>query len=149
MINRQIITESEEETKNVSRYLIEEMIRLNNNLITLNGDLGTGKTTLTKGISEYLGIKERITSPTFIVWKKYKIPNKKNKWEDLVHADLYRIEKSEEIKHLGLKDEINDPKNIVIIEWAEKMDEGSIFKNSINVDLKHGNKNNERIINIT
>lgn len=86
-------------------------------LITLISDLGGGKTTFTQGLAKGLGIKEKIISPTFILERIYSIPNRKF---FLYHYDLYRIEPDD-----VLIDEIleNMKDNIVIIEWAEKIND--------------------------
>ncbi|MDJ0518884.1 MAG: tRNA (adenosine(37)-N6)-threonylcarbamoyltransferase complex ATPase subunit type 1 TsaE [Trichodesmium sp. MO_231.B1] len=87
-------------------------------VILLEGNLGTGKTTLVQGIGEGLGIKETIDSPTFTLINEYfsgKIP--------LYHFDLYRLESSE-IEALNLEiywEGLEVPLGIVAIEWAEKL----------------------------
>ncbi len=90
--------------------------------IALTGGLGAGKTTFVQGIGEYFGIK-RMTSPTFILLRKYKISNFKFKISNLFHLDLYRLENNipEEIENLGLQEEIENPKSVILVEWAEKM----------------------------
>ena len=88
-------------------------------VIGLNGDLGTGKTTFVQGFAKGMGIKEKILSPTFIIMRKFEIRN--SKFETFYHIDCYRIENSKEILDLGFKEIISDPKNIIIIEWADRI----------------------------
>jgi len=103
-------------------------------ILALTGELGNGKTTFVQGLSEGLGIKQRIISPTFIIMRKYRIKlitkNSKLKTktqnlelENFYHIDLYRIEENieSEVSNLGIKDIWNNPENVVAIEWAEKI----------------------------
>jgi len=83
-------------------------------VVALKGDLGGGKTTFAQGFAEGLGVKEKITSPTFNIYRRYK---------NFYHFDCYRVEKPEEILRLGFLGIISDPKNIVLIEWAENIRE--------------------------
>jgi len=86
-----------------------------NTVIALSGDLGSGKTTLVKGIAQGLEIDPRqVNSPSFVLIKEYsgkKIP--------LFHCDLYRLEGIEQIAFLGLDDYFTQ-KGIFVIEWAKK-----------------------------
>lgn len=88
-------------------------------LIALHGELGSGKTTFVQGLAKGFGIKRRIISPTFIIVRSYNIKYQKLKM--FYHIDLYRIKGERDIEGLGIKEIINDPQNIVAIEWAEKM----------------------------
>ena len=108
---RQFITSSEDETKAFAKNLSKTL----KGVIALTGDLGSGKTTFVQGFAQGLGIKEKIISPTFILIRQHKIPNSK---KILFHIDLYRLE---DFTQLGLEEIINDPNNIVLIEWAEKI----------------------------
>jgi len=81
-------------------------------VLALQGDLGSGKTTFTQGLGKYLKIKGRINSPTFVVMKRF---------GNFYHFDCYRLEKPKEILELNWQEIINNPKNIVAIEWPEKI----------------------------
>ena len=81
----------------------------------LNGNLGTGKTTLVREILKSLGWTGTVKSPTFSILEEYKISNK-----NIYHADLYRINGESDFEMLGL--EINNKsKGILFIEWPEKI----------------------------
>lgn len=84
-------------------------------LVALSGDLGTGKTTLTKGIVSGFGAaaEEDVTSPTFTLVHVY------GKTKKVHHADLYRIESFHDFETLGLEDVFERP-GIVILEWSER-----------------------------
>ena len=85
----------------------------------LKGDLGAGKTTFLQGFAKGLGIKGKITSPTFVIMNRF--PTKKGKFTNFYHLDCYRIEDAKEMKNLGFEEIINNEKNIVCIEWPEKI----------------------------
>ncbi len=87
-------------------------------LICLKGDLGEGKTTFTQGVAEALKIKESVTSPTFLIMKKYQPPRGKY---TLYHFDCYRVENAQEILDLGWKEINKEKNNIILVEWAEKI----------------------------
>jgi tRNA threonylcarbamoyladenosine biosynthesis protein TsaE len=108
----QTISSGPEQTQNIAEKLAKEL----KGVIALTGDLGAGKTTFTQGFAKGLGIKEKIISPTFVLMRIHKIPKSK---KVLYHIDLYRLEDNQ-FENLGLEEIINDPKNIVLIEWAEK-----------------------------
>lgn len=84
-------------------------------VVALWGSLGAGKTELFKGMAKGFGIKQRVTSPTFIFVKTYKAKGK-----TINHIDLYRSANLVDLKHLGL-DEIVSKDAITIIEWPEKL----------------------------
>ncbi len=88
-------------------------------VVALSGELGSGKTTFTQGFAKALGIKERITSPTFVLLKRFKIDDLR--FKNFVHIDAYRFENPKEILDLGWKNMINQPENIIFVEWAEKI----------------------------
>ncbi len=86
--------------------------------ILLKGQIGTGKTSIVKGIAEGLQIKENITSPTFALSHHYnsgKIP--------LIHMDLYRLENNLSAKELFLEEEeeLEQNNGIMVVEWPEKI----------------------------
>lgn len=85
-------------------------------LICLDGDLGAGKTCLTKGIAKGLDIEEEITSPTFILVEEY------SGRMALYHFDVYRIDDPEELYFIGF-DEYLSKEAVVIIEWASLIEE--------------------------
>lgn len=112
----------------------EDLKNEKSTLIALRGDLGSGKTTLTQEVAKILGVKENIISPTFVIMKGYEIKSKK--FKKLIHIDAYRLEKSEELLKLGWNEIINDPRNLIILEWPEKVPE-CVPNNAIFIDLSH------------
>lgn len=83
-------------------------------LVLLSGELGSGKTTLTKGIVAGLGVasEDEVTSPTFTLLHEYGTGRK------IYHGDLYRIENFHDFETLGLEDAFAEP-SIIVLEWAE------------------------------
>jgi len=112
-VTEEIITHSAEET---TRWGREFAGRLNPPiLVLLSGDLGSGKTTLTKGIVAGLGAasEDEVTSPTFTLVHEY------GKGNRVYHVDLYRIESFHDFETLGLEDLFAQP-GVVILEWSER-----------------------------
>ncbi len=85
----------------------------------LEGELGAGKTQLTKGIAKELGVKERITSPTYILENEYSFNYGKNKYK-LIHSDAWRIVSDAEFLDLGFEKEVDDC-SVIVIEWADRI----------------------------
>ena len=100
-------------------------------IILLNGDLGAGKTTFTKGFAAALGVKENVTSPTFTIMKEYEGRKK------LYHFDLYRILDEQELDELGFDDFFFDNDAICVIEWNKYHNLGKIIKIDIEYTDEH------------
>lgn len=115
MTSREYQTHSAEETIALGRTLAPELKNLR--LVLLQGDLGTGKTTLVKGIAEGLQAADQqdVTSPTFTLIHEYRGPE-----ISIYHIDLYRIEKRRELDTLGVDELLTDEHNLLLIEWGEK-----------------------------
>ena len=94
-----------------------------------------------------LSIKQRIISPTFIIVRSYLVPNNEVGFKDFYHVDLYRLEDNleKEITNLGLKEVWVDSKNIVVIEWAEKVIK-LVPKNAIWMNFRNSGKSIRRIV---
>jgi tRNA threonylcarbamoyladenosine biosynthesis protein TsaE len=127
---RSIITRTAEETSAVGEA-IGAAIK-DGGIVCLYGDLGSGKTTFTQGLAKALGLKKHVNSPTFLVIRKYesRIPTSprlrgasKNQESrrDFYHIDLYRLESEKEMVDIGIGEILEDPRNIVVIEWSEKL----------------------------
>lgn len=88
-------------------------------VLALQGDLGAGKTTFTKALAQSFGVTETVTSPTFVIEKIYKITHPE--FDHFIHIDAYRIERSEELAKLGWNAIVNNPRNLIVIEWPERV----------------------------
>lgn len=116
----ELTTSSLKETHDVAYTFIKDLDpQVNATVVGLYGDLGAGKTAFTKGVAKALGIHDEITSPTFVIEKVYKLTNQK--FESLIHIDAYRLEKDEELLHLGWNELLKNQKNLIIIEWPENV----------------------------
>lgn len=113
-------------------------------LVALVGDLGGGKTTFTQGLAAGLGIKARVLSPTFVILKSFALNKRFLPFKRLYHIDCYRIEKAKDLADLGFKGIINEPSNIVVVEWADKVKK-LLPKNALFVNFDFINTKNRKI----
>ena len=126
----EVISKSEKQTKKIASDLAKNLE--GQNIVCLYGELGAGKTTIVSGFAKGLGLRKRILSPTFVIERQYQIPKSKR---ILFHIDLYRLETIRQIEDLGISELLNDKKNIVMVEWAEKL-ESLLPKRRIEVKFK-------------
>src|SRR3989442_13036368 len=114
MITQEFTTHSAEETIALGRTLAEMLAPPK--LVLLRGELGSGKTTLVKGIAEafHAASEEDVTSPTFTLVHEYRSPR-----VNVYHIDLYRVDTQRELETLGLDDLIAE-NSVLLIEWGEK-----------------------------
>lgn len=115
----EIIVKTEAETISQAQKITTQLN--GGDILTLQGDLGAGKTTFTKGIAATLGITKTITSPTFAIMNVYELPAEKNGIKTLVHIDAYRLESPDEIITIGAEDYLGEPDTLCVIEWPEKI----------------------------
>jgi tRNA threonylcarbamoyladenosine biosynthesis protein TsaE len=120
-----IITKSAEETIELGKKLGELLEP--GDIVSLTGDLGAGKTTLTKGVAIGMGIKEDIHSPTFTLIHEH------HGDKTLYHIDLYRLETELDVESLGIEEYIHSD-GITLIEWAERM-QSLLPKNRLNINI--------------
>lgn len=121
---KEFLSHSEEETKNIAIEFATNLIanKEKATVVGLYGDLGAGKTTFMKYLAEYFGVKETVQSPTFVIEKIYSINIPDSLFTHLIHIDAYRIEKAEEMVALGWNEIIKDPKNLICVEWPERLE---------------------------
>ena len=134
-----VFIQDENETRRFGLGLSEKMKA--GDVIALSGELGTGKTTLTKYIAEGLGVTEDVTSPTFTIINEYRsgrLP--------LYHFDVYRLSCEEEFFELGGQ-EIICGDGVSIVEWADKI-AGAIPEGSIIIRMSCGGGEYERVYEI-
>ena len=104
---------SAEETEQIAYNLAKSLC--GGEIITLDGDLGAGKTAFVRGLARGLGISDRVSSPTFTIVNEYrsgKIP--------LLHFDVYRVGSAEEMYDIGWEDYISQGA-VVVVEWAKNI----------------------------
>jgi tRNA threonylcarbamoyladenosine biosynthesis protein TsaE len=113
----QFITQNQKQTQGLAKILAREILKYKNikkNALVfgLIGNLGAGKTTFIQAFAKGLGIRSKLTSPTFVLMKKY---------GNLYHIDCYRIKDYKDILALDFQEIVSSSKNIIMIEWAEKI----------------------------
>ena len=111
-------------------------------VLGLRGNLGGGKTTFLQGFAEGLGVKEKILSPTFNILKRFEVPG--FRFNNFYHIDCYRLKNEKDILELGFKEMVSDPRNIVAIEWPEKIKK-VLPKNAILMEFFFIDKNKRKI----
>lgn len=145
MKSKKNITSSAKETRKIGEILAEEIIKTEKKqalIIGMEGELGSGKTTFIQGLAKGLGIKEKITSPTFVILKKYKISSRIIKNAFFFHIDCYRI-KSKDLLELGFEEIAGNPQNIIVIEWGGRVKK--ILKNVLWIKFEYLGKNKRGI----
>lgn len=110
-------------------------------VIELVGDVGTGKTTFTRGLAQGLGITDEITSPSFTISKTYALPYNGH----LIHYDFYRLS-DPGIMLSDLEDNLADPSNIIIIEWGESISD-ILPKSHTTINIEY-DADNHRIVTV-
>ena len=136
-MNKKLTLSSLEDTKNLGQEIAKEILKRKDKsafIVFLDGDLGTGKTTLVKEIIFALGIKEKVKSPTFTIIAPYELNDK-----NIYHIDLYRINDPSELEIIGLREYLNESEAIIFIEWPEKSF-GFLKKFDLKISLKHSSE---------
>jgi len=140
-----ITSNSPKQTLNIAREFAK--LLSGGEKIALLGELGSGKTTFVKGVARGLGIKKKITSPTFVLAKLYQFGGKPKRF--LHHLDLYRLNQHSELADLGLAEIMDGKTDIVLVEWAERAQKyfprGSVI---IKIAPPKGKNENVRLIKI-
>jgi len=100
-------------------YASEQKNETGATVLALSGNLGAGKTTLVQHVASELGVDEVVTSPTFVVMKRYETTHLG--FTELIHIDAYRIEQATEMVVLGFLEWLKNPHTLICIEWPEKI----------------------------
>ena len=137
-MKKRLVIRGLEDTERFGEALAAELEA--GDVVALTGDLGAGKTTLTKSIAKGLGVTENVTSPTFTIVCEYmsgRLP--------LFHFDLYRIGSEEEAFEAGLEEYFHRG-GVTVIEWADLVPE-LIPEDARVIDIEYGEEEDERIYN--
>ena len=131
---------SSEDTKKFGEKLAGKITRGENAVVfALKGDLGAGKTTFVQGFFNGLGLKRRAPSPTFIIMRRHSLGRARKNFSDVFHVDAYRLKDAKNLAALDFHDVLSDPRNIVLIEWADRVKK-IIPKNAVWLSFRHGKK---------
>lgn len=144
-------TSSSAETKKFAEGFARKTLRAKRRsrgalVLALYGNLGSGKTTFVQGFFRGLGIRRRVASPTFILFRR--APMRDGHYQNAYHVDAYRLKSSKELSSLGFRSILSDSKNIVLIEWADKVAR-ALPRNAIAVRFSYGKSAHTRTIKTT
>lgn len=139
------ISQSEQETRNIAGEIAEKLVP--GDVILFTGEMGAGKTAFTKGLAEFFGTDEEVSSPTFALVHEYpgRVP--------VFHFDLYRIFGFDDLYAIGFFDYL-DRGGIIVVEWSENVPElapeleNNGLENVVRVDITKLSEN-EREINVS
>lgn len=133
----QVLTlHSEEDTQRLAAQLAALPLT---GSVWLAGDLGAGKTTLTRYWLQALGHKGAVKSPTYTLVEPYSIEQNDGSTKPVYHADLYRLQDPEELSFIGFDEYLDEPNALVIIEWASRAD-SYLPPPAMFIDMTQGNR---------
>lgn len=121
MTEQTYTTNSEIETRGLAARFAASL--RGGEVVELEGDLGSGKTTFVRGVAEALGAKVRVKSPTFTIMNEYPVAHGSIK--RMIHLDLYRFESDSQIEALAL-DDYRRPDTVIFIEWPDKLSDNQL-----------------------
>jgi tRNA threonylcarbamoyladenosine biosynthesis protein TsaE len=133
-----VVTRSVEETRALGEELGRAVLRAGD-VVVLSGELGSGKTALAQGVGRGLEVEGPVVSPTFVLVREYegRVP--------LTHVDFYRLDRVEELYHLGLEESYED--SVTLIEWGEAAGT-ALPAERLEIRLTTGADPDERIIEL-
>jgi tRNA threonylcarbamoyladenosine biosynthesis protein TsaE len=109
-------------------------------VVVLDGELGTGKTVVAKGIAVALGVTDPVVSPTFTVVREYDAPT------PLVHVDVYRLDRLQELHDLGFDDLVGE-EAVTVVEWGDRVS-AVLPSDRLRVLLEAGDGDDDRVVSI-
>jgi len=140
----ELITKTSQETMRLAKEFAEDFGMLENLVICLEGDLGTGKTTFVKGFCGYFDIDSlTVKSPTYTYCRLYKGGERA-----IYHFDYYRLLQIDELIENELFEIVEKKKSITLIEWPEKI-KFLLPKETFVIKFAYGEEQNERIIHFS
>ncbi len=135
------LSHSPEETKSIAASFAQAL--RGGEVVALEGELGAGKTTFVQGLAEALGASGPVRSPTFAIMNIYKTTHGSIK--EIVHLDLYRLERQAELESLGLEDWLGKSDTLAVVEWPAMI----ASEATVRVEMRQGPLSHERSIRIT
>jgi tRNA threonylcarbamoyladenosine biosynthesis protein TsaE len=114
-------------------------------IVTLQGDLGAGKTTFTQGFVLGFGVRGKVTSPTFTLMRTFRV--RRGPFGHIYHIDAYRLEEEDAARDLEISKILEEKESIVVVEWPENIRK-ILPKKTLDVIFEHGANENERTIKI-
>jgi len=153
-------TSSSEETKRLGEEFSKRLSAARRRdedgaaVVVLSGELGAGKTTFVQGFLRGMGIRRRAPSPTFVIVRRYRAPRagsgavRKEGVPQIFHMDAYRLKDASHLAALGFGEMLRDPRNIVLIEWGERIKD-AIPRGAARIEFGYDKKEGARKIKIT
>lgn len=146
-----MISHSASQTQKIAANLAKKILRSGPHqkharVVALVGELGAGKTTFVQGFAKSLGIKHRMVSPTFLIFRRYAIRHLR--FANFYHVDVYRIDDPKELEILGFRSLILNTQYIILVEWADKIKK-ILPQDTTWVRMEHGKTPQERTIDIS
>lgn len=135
-----LILHSEEDTQVLAKQLAALSLT---GSVWLAGDLGAGKTTLTRYWLQALGHQGAVKSPTYTLVEPYSITQNDGSIKPVYHADLYRLQDPEELSFIGFDEYLDEPNALVIIEWPSRAD-SYLPLPSMFIDMTQSNSNDDK-----
>ena len=135
----EFVTRSREETEALGARLVDALT--GGTVVVFTGGLGAGKTAFVSGMARALGVRERVTSPTFTIVNEFeggRLP--------LFHFDMYRLDSADELFHIGWEDYLVRG-GVCAVEWSENVAE-AIEDDAIRVSIVRGDGDDDRVITI-
>lgn len=146
-VKKKVITSSDRATKKLGADIAKKIISMPTSrravVVSLEGDLGAGKTTFTKGFAKALGVRDTVQSPTYVILKTYKIKVSNQHFNNLVHLDAYRVE-AKDLSIFGWRELAQNPHNIILIEWGDRIKK-ALPKRADHIFFQHLKKNKRLI----
>lgn len=118
-------------------------------VLLLEGELGSGKTTFVQGLAGALGVKEQVTSPTFAIVSEYET-GKSARIKRLIHVDLYRLSDDEAAAEPAVREilaQSSEGERVTVVEWADKLGE-SVPAKARRIEFAHGATEGERVVTL-
>ncbi len=140
---KKYVTYSEQETEKLAFDLAKNLN--NNSIIVLTGNLGTGKTRFMRGIAEYFGIQNDVSSPTFTIVNEYTPKANNENVDKIFHFDVYRLSGSDDFEDSVGTDYFNS--GLCILEWGEIVKD-ILPPSTIYITIQSTDVENERVITI-
>lgn len=129
-----ILSNSEKENAKAAEKALDLLKQRELNVVFLQGNLGAGKTSLTRYIAQLLNSKNRVNSPTFVIQKIYYLNDNTYNFKKIIHMDLYRLQSTNEVEDIGILEEMDKKEVLYIIEWPELLLSKNIDHLNIQID---------------
>jgi len=135
-----LFAKTESQNSKIAQLILNNLKQREVNLLLLKGKLGAGKTAITREITKILNSKQLANSPTFVIQKIYQLNKNKFGYTKVIHIDLYRISDYQDIKELGIEEDLQDKSTLVIIEWPERYNFDKLNNITVEVFEKRGGR---------